>query len=388
MAPEPFSNARYRVTNWPEYDAALVRRGSLTVWFTEGAVEAWHAPATGERGGQPIYSAIAIETGLALRLVFHQPLHQTAGLLRSIADLLGVDIAIPDHIPNARRNLAMPHVRKQGSPVESRRGAVSFARPVSPPRSSNRTCGFPASGFPTGFTASSRKGPKVHIPQSQHAQRPEYNCIRVASVAAGGHLVSAPQKRPNAIVNVPVDRSISHQPRPVTEVIRPPSQHAIQAIPYLGPRCHVPRHQQISHFLPQLGNALLRRTRPKILVTIRPHAMWSEAVSQKIEPLSPCLLHAGLRLVQRESDPGHHTPRPIQCLGRATATENHEIIRVVDHLGSENLTPPGDPPVLQKTVHVQVGEQGTDDASLWGATGAALPTADPRFPVFVPLLNR
>jgi hypothetical protein len=40
--------ARYRLTNWPEYDAALVRRGSLTVWFTEEAVAAWHAPATGE----------------------------------------------------------------------------------------------------------------------------------------------------------------------------------------------------------------------------------------------------------------------------------------------------------------------------------------------------
>jgi hypothetical protein len=71
------------VTNWPEYDAALVRRGSLIVWFTEDAVEAWHAPATGERGAQPIYSAIAIETGLALRLVFHQPLRQTEGMLRS-----------------------------------------------------------------------------------------------------------------------------------------------------------------------------------------------------------------------------------------------------------------------------------------------------------------
>jgi hypothetical protein len=78
--------ARYRVTNWPEYDAALARRGSLTLWFTDEAVAAWHAPATGERGGQPVYSAIAIETGLALRLVFHQSLRQTEGLLRSIAD--------------------------------------------------------------------------------------------------------------------------------------------------------------------------------------------------------------------------------------------------------------------------------------------------------------
>ena len=27
---------KYRVTNWPDYDAALVRRGALTVWFTDG----------------------------------------------------------------------------------------------------------------------------------------------------------------------------------------------------------------------------------------------------------------------------------------------------------------------------------------------------------------
>jgi hypothetical protein len=98
-----FSKARYRLTNCSEYDAALARRGSLTVSFTEEAVAAWPAPATRERGGQPIYSAIAIETGLALCLVFHQPLGQTEGLLRSIADVLGVDIAIPDHTTLSRR---------------------------------------------------------------------------------------------------------------------------------------------------------------------------------------------------------------------------------------------------------------------------------------------
>jgi hypothetical protein len=95
--------ARYRVTNWQEYDTALVQRGSITVWFTDEAVTAWHAPATGARGGQPIYSAIAIETGLALRLVFHQPLRQTEGLLRSIVDVLGISITIPDHTTLSRR---------------------------------------------------------------------------------------------------------------------------------------------------------------------------------------------------------------------------------------------------------------------------------------------
>jgi hypothetical protein len=89
--------ARYRVTNWPDYDAALVRRGSLTLWVTEEALAAWHAPETGKRGGQPVYSDVAIETGLALRKVFHQPLRQTEGAMRSIIGLLGVDLAIPDH---------------------------------------------------------------------------------------------------------------------------------------------------------------------------------------------------------------------------------------------------------------------------------------------------
>jgi hypothetical protein len=86
-----------------DHNAALVRRGSLTLWFTDEAVAAWHAPATGERGGQPVYSSIAIETGLLLRLVFRQPLRQTEGLLRSIAEVRGIAIAIPDHTTLSRR---------------------------------------------------------------------------------------------------------------------------------------------------------------------------------------------------------------------------------------------------------------------------------------------
>jgi hypothetical protein len=95
--------ARYRVANWPGYDAALVRRGSLNVWLTEAAVSDRHAPATGERGGQAVYANIAIETELALRPVLHQSLRQIEGTLRSIADLLGAQIRIPDHTTFGRR---------------------------------------------------------------------------------------------------------------------------------------------------------------------------------------------------------------------------------------------------------------------------------------------
>ena len=34
-----------KVTNWREYDAGLRQRGSLIVWFTADAVQAWQAAA-------------------------------------------------------------------------------------------------------------------------------------------------------------------------------------------------------------------------------------------------------------------------------------------------------------------------------------------------------
>ena len=73
------------------------------MWFTKEAQAAWHAPATGERGGQPIYSAIAIETGLTLRALFHLPPRQTEGLPRSIADIFAIYIATPDHTNLSRQ---------------------------------------------------------------------------------------------------------------------------------------------------------------------------------------------------------------------------------------------------------------------------------------------
>src|ERR1700682_697011 len=94
---------RYRVTNWPEYDAALRRRGSLTVWFTDEAIAAWWAEPRTTPGGQPYYSALAIATALTMRAVFHLALRQTEGLIGSIIRLLGLDLGIPDHSTLSRR---------------------------------------------------------------------------------------------------------------------------------------------------------------------------------------------------------------------------------------------------------------------------------------------
>jgi len=94
---------KYRVTNWSEYNEGLRQRGDLTVWISEDALALWPAARRTTRGGQPHYSDLAIELCLTLGLVFKQPLRQTQGLMRSIARLLGVEIAVPDFSTLSRR---------------------------------------------------------------------------------------------------------------------------------------------------------------------------------------------------------------------------------------------------------------------------------------------
>jgi hypothetical protein len=61
---------RYRVTNSADYDASLRWRGSLTVWFTDEAIQTWRAEPRTTPGGQRHYSALAISTALTMGLVF------------------------------------------------------------------------------------------------------------------------------------------------------------------------------------------------------------------------------------------------------------------------------------------------------------------------------
>lgn len=76
----------------------------MTIWFTEEAQAGWLAVKTGKRGAQPVYSDLAIETSLTLRLVFKQPLRQTTGLLRSLTELLKLDeLPIPNYSTLSRR---------------------------------------------------------------------------------------------------------------------------------------------------------------------------------------------------------------------------------------------------------------------------------------------
>ena len=75
----PKHKTSYRVKNWPEYEKSLRDRGDITVWLSEEAIRAWTPPKNGKRGGQEVYSDIAIKTSLSLRILFHLALRQTEG---------------------------------------------------------------------------------------------------------------------------------------------------------------------------------------------------------------------------------------------------------------------------------------------------------------------
>lgn len=100
----PKYKTKYRVSNWPEYDQALVQRGDITLWISPNAIEDWKPAPSGRRGAQRKFSNHAIETALTLRLVFKLPLRQTEGFLRSILSLMDVDLEAPDHTTLSRRS--------------------------------------------------------------------------------------------------------------------------------------------------------------------------------------------------------------------------------------------------------------------------------------------
>ena len=66
---------RYRTTNWPEYNAALRRRGSLMVWL-DREME-WCAPKRGRPGRPETFSDAAIQFCLSIKVLFGLALRQS-----------------------------------------------------------------------------------------------------------------------------------------------------------------------------------------------------------------------------------------------------------------------------------------------------------------------
>jgi hypothetical protein len=108
--------ARYRVQNWPTYEAGLKRRGDVTLWLDEAAIAGWQAPRRTTPGGQAWYSDVAIELVLMLRRVFHLALRQAEGFAAGVLRLLGQDLRVPDHTTLCRRGRGFAGCRPRAVP--------------------------------------------------------------------------------------------------------------------------------------------------------------------------------------------------------------------------------------------------------------------------------
>ena len=106
----------YKTRNWPDYNAALKRRGSLSIWFDPTMI--WEAEPTGKRGRQPDYSDAAIQTCLTMKVLFGMALRQTTGFVESLLRLIDLDWAVPNFSTLSRRQkrlkVNIPYRASQG----------------------------------------------------------------------------------------------------------------------------------------------------------------------------------------------------------------------------------------------------------------------------------
>ena len=108
----------YRVGNWSKYNRNLKKRGSLTIWVSENAIESWMATRPDDLKGRPnTYSDQAILCAMIVKIVFGLAYRQTEGFLCSLFDLMGVDLPVPDYTRICRRGktLTLPKNLAPGS---------------------------------------------------------------------------------------------------------------------------------------------------------------------------------------------------------------------------------------------------------------------------------
>lgn len=98
-----FPKATYAVKNWSAYNEYLRLRGDVFIWFDPAMLPCWRADGPRKRGGQLIYSNLAIELCLTLRVVFRLPLRQTQGFVRSLFRLMDLGLPVPDFSTLSRR---------------------------------------------------------------------------------------------------------------------------------------------------------------------------------------------------------------------------------------------------------------------------------------------
>jgi len=95
---------KYRIRNHRQYNTALIGRGSISVWLDSHSIDRWLNADSASAAGRPqLYADTAILCALLIREVYHLPLRQTQGFIRSLFLLLKIDLPVPHYSTLCRR---------------------------------------------------------------------------------------------------------------------------------------------------------------------------------------------------------------------------------------------------------------------------------------------
>jgi len=182
----------YKTRNWPAYNEALKRRGSLTIWF--GPEMTWDAAPTGKRGCQQTYSDTAIQTCLTMKVLFGMALRQTTGFVESLLRLVGLDWAVPDFSTLSRRQKTLA----VNIPYRGSKGPLHL---LIPSRDIATQC-------PAGqWTAPGSRSRECHDAIADRGARAVIPPARTRSRGRPSPLVRSPETRPCGRQNISVVRS-------------------------------------------------------------------------------------------------------------------------------------------------------------------------------------
>lgn len=115
---------KYKLTNWPEYNEALRRRGDITLWISEEALLKWYESERVYDGtGTPrLYTDFAIITCHEIRQVYRLPLRQCQGFVDSIFQILDIPLSCPDYSVLSKRlkelKIKTPKYKKTDKPED------------------------------------------------------------------------------------------------------------------------------------------------------------------------------------------------------------------------------------------------------------------------------
>jgi hypothetical protein len=100
---------KFKITNWPTYNKALINRGSITFWLDDEAIQAWYESATPSSRGRPQrYSDLAITTVLVIKRV--DPARRA---LLIPFFLMNVPLRCPDYTSVSKRQSRLMSVSKR-----------------------------------------------------------------------------------------------------------------------------------------------------------------------------------------------------------------------------------------------------------------------------------